>query len=217
MSDLAFRFVTMVEAQREVKPMEEFFARRATDFADLELTEGGAVVGEHALRWTEHHAAYTGLVERQLGVQAFCEDNMCDEHELMASMKALLAEKPDVQMFVNSLVALTDYGRFLKLAHNVKMGRHCFHTHLTTTAAACHGHGHGHGHGGHGHGGGHGHDSHRKHSHDHGHDHHDHGHGHGHGHGEHKDADSHGHSHDDGHAHEHGHHDGHGHGHGDHK
>eukprot|EP00944_MAST-04C_sp_MAST-4C-sp1_P012346 g12346.t1 len=87
--------------------MESFFEKRASDFATLELAsvKGGeddgklVVVGEHELIWTEHHKAYTTLVEEALGIPKFCEDNGCDEKELLASTEILVRENPDVQMF----------------------------------------------------------------------------------------------------------------------
>lgn len=95
MAELAVKFVTMVEAEREVQPMREFFQQRAADFEALEVVED-KVVGEHFLIWTEHHNAYTALVEEKLGVHDFCRDNSCDEEELLESMRALVREKPDV-------------------------------------------------------------------------------------------------------------------------
>ena len=192
MSDLAIKFMLMVESGNKVKPMEDFFEARAADFASLQM-EAGVVVGEHRLVWTDHHATYMELLEHQLGVQEFCAENQCTDKDLMCSLEVLVQENPDVLMFVNSLISMSDYGGFLQLAYNVKNKQHCFHPHLTITTAECHGgdgHGHDHGHGG----GGHGHHEHHEHGHhehgehggDHqGHDHHGHehhGHGHGHGH-----------------------------------
>ena len=65
--------MTMVENKRfeGIGSMESFFEKRASDFATLEVKgdEDGAklvVVGEHELIWTEHHKAYTSLVEEAL-------------------------------------------------------------------------------------------------------------------------------------------------------
>ena len=128
MSDLALKFMLMVESRREVSPMEEFFEQRKDDFRSLDIDDKNQeVIGEHELVWTEHHAAYTRLVEEQLGIPEFLEENGCSEKELMASMAALLRKNPNVKKFVDSLLSCSDYDRFLQLAHNVKMGRHCFH------------------------------------------------------------------------------------------
>eukprot|EP00944_MAST-04C_sp_MAST-4C-sp1_P012055 g12055.t1 len=106
-SDLAVKFMTMVENKRfeGIGSMESFFEKRASDFATLEVKgdeDGGklVVVGEHELIWTEHHKAYTSLVEEALGIPKFCEDNGCDEKELFASTEILVRENPDVQMFL---------------------------------------------------------------------------------------------------------------------
>jgi hypothetical protein len=243
-SDVAVKFMTMVENKKYegLNSLEAFFERRASDFATLEFAEAEdekgvkklGVVGEHELVWTEHHAAYTKLVEEALGIPQFCEENTVTEKELFQSMAILVKENSDVQMFVDSLVSMADYDGFLKIAYNVKKKTHCFEPHLTISPESCHGdggHSHGHGHGHHGHGHGHeknhDHDSHHKHHSEHdkekGDDHkhkHEHGHGHGHAHGH-----GHGHGHGDGHGeeekekgeddkHEHGHGHGHSHGHG---
>ena len=119
--------MTMVENKRfeGIGSMESFFEKRASDFATLELAsvkgdEDGAklvVVGEHELIWTEHHKAYTSLVEEALGIPKFCEDNGCDEKELFASTEILVRENPDVQMFVDSLLSMANYDGFLKIAY----------------------------------------------------------------------------------------------------
>merc|ERR1712046_485105 len=153
MSELAVKFMTMVEQSREIEPMKEFFQERAADFESLEV-EGGKVVGEHQLVWTEHHKAYMSLVEEKLGVSEFCKENACDEQALMCSMRVLVEENSDVLMFFDSLISTTNYDGFLELAYNVKNDQHCFKPHLNnkcSSGAA------GHGHGGHGHGHSHGH------------------------------------------------------------
>ena len=190
--------MTLVENKRfeGIGSMESFFEKRASDFETLELAsvkgdEDGAklvVVGEHELIWTEHHKAYTTLVEEALGIPKFCEDNGCDEKELLASTEILVRENPDVQMFVDSLLSMANYDGFLKIAYSVKQKTHCFEPHLTVSPEACHGHGHSHGHG-HGHGAKEKEDSS---SHGHG---HSHGHGNSHGHGVKEKEDSNGHGH----------------------
>ena len=106
-SDVAVKFMTMVENKKYegLNSMEAFFERRASDFAMLEFAEAEdekgvkklGVVGEHELVWTEHHAAYTKLVEEALGIPQFCEENTVTEKELFQSMAILVKENSDVQ------------------------------------------------------------------------------------------------------------------------
>ena len=145
-SELAVKFTTMVEETRDIAPMKDFFSERTSDFESLELVDG-QVSGEHQLVWTDHHNAYMTLVEEKLGVPEFCNQNSCNEKDIVESMRVLVAENPDVLMFFNGLTSTTDYDGFLKLAYDVKTNQHCFKPHLKVKCApAGHGHGHGHGH-----------------------------------------------------------------------
>merc|ERR1711988_1886201 len=130
-AQLTYSFMTMVEKSGDIQPMNDFFTDRADDFASLEVVDG-EVVSEHLLVWTEYHNAYSRLVEDQLGVPDFCQQNACSEEALMTSMEALVCENKGVLMFFDGLVSTTDYDSFLKLAYNVKMNQHCFKPHLSS-------------------------------------------------------------------------------------